>query len=488
MSSSGTEEDAASGEPQVAVLGIDLGSTCSRVAAYWGEKVQMIKNADGNLDFHAHSPNLIKGLYQGDEELVSTISYIKALAIAQLGGIAISDAVLTVPPNAFDKERQCLKAAAQSAGINILRILNAPISACVGHGLDKLNGEVIYKIVVIDLGAAALRVSMLALEEGIFEIEYHEDGPTLDWNSRLEGSAVGDSADGNDVITKALVFTRETLERAGTTPSDVNFVVVTGGPSTNPQILDYFCLIFNTPPLRLVEGSNDEAIARGASIQGFALKNKPKITQFMCIFDVVPLNIGIEISGGLFHTIIPRNYTVPCKKAQIFTISGDEPRPIKIRIMQGLRKLARDNRFLGEIELSGMAPGSKLNVTIEVVFETNDIIASVLDESRQDQMADKYEIARTVETSTEPADNSDMRKKIQTQLEELREYIDFQLGDQAGQSTSGLGDTELEKMRRIAEWAEGSENSRTLDGVDEKLGEARAIVDGGTDGLPVPCP
>lgn len=114
---------------------------------------------------------------------MSTISYIKALAIAQLGGIAISDAVLTVPPNAFDKERQCLKAAAQSAGINILRILNAPISACVGHGLDKLNGEVIYKIVVIDLGAAALRVSMLALEEGIFEIEYHEDGPTLDWST-----------------------------------------------------------------------------------------------------------------------------------------------------------------------------------------------------------------------------------------------------------------------------------------------------------------
>jgi len=341
-------------------------------------------------------------------------------------GETVTDAVITVPAYFDDSQRQATKDAGKIAGLNVLRIINEPTAAALAYGLDKKKEE---KVAVFDLGGGTFDVSILELGDGVFEVKSTNgdtflggedfDQLVIDWIAdefkkdqgidlrgdkmalqRLKEAAekakcelstsmetdinlpfiTADSSGPKHLTMKLsrakleLICAqllaklegpcRTALKDAGLTPNDIDEVILVGGMTRMPAVQKKVEDIFGKVPNKGV--NPDEVVAIGASIQGGVLKGDVKD---VLLLDVTPLSLGIETLGGVLTKLIEKNTTIPCRKSQVFSTAADNQPAVSIHVLQGEREMARDNKTLGNFELSGIPPAPRGVPQVEVTFD-----------------------------------------------------------------------------------------------------------------------
>ncbi|MDR4468059.1 MAG: molecular chaperone DnaK [Nitrospira sp.] len=341
-------------------------------------------------------------------------------------GEKVTEAVVTVPAYFDDSQRQATKDAGQIAGLNVLRIINEPTAASLAYGLDKKKDE---RIAVYDLGGGTFDISVLEIGEGVFEVK-STNGDTylggddfdlrvMDWLvdefkkdqgidlrkdrmalQRLKESAerakielsssqeteinlpfITADASGpkhmvikltrakleqlvDDLIQRTIEPCRKALADADVSAKDIQEIVLVGGMTRMPKVIQVVKEFFGKEPHRGV--NPDEVVAIGAGIQGGVLKGEVKD---VLLLDVTPLSLGIETLGGVFTKLIERNTTVPTKKSQVFSTAADNQTAVTIRVFQGEREMANDNKLLGQFDLVGIPPAPRGMPQIEVTFD-----------------------------------------------------------------------------------------------------------------------
>ena len=341
-------------------------------------------------------------------------------------GQAVTKAVITVPAYFNDAQRQATKDAGKIAGLEVLRIINEPTAASLAYGLDKKQNK---KIAVYDLGGGTFDVSILELGDGVFEVkstngdtflggedfdnaiveyliaEFKKDSG-IDLKSdklalqRLKEAAekakielsAAEQTDINlpfitadktgpkhinlkmtraklealveDLISRTIPPCKTALKDAGISASDIDEIVMVGGMTRMPKVINEVKNFFGKEPNKSV--NPDEVVAMGAAIQAGVLQGDVKD---VLLLDVTPLSLGIETLGGVSTKLIEKNTTIPTKKSQVFSTAEDNQPAVSIRVLQGEREMATDNKLLGNFELVGIAPAARGVPQIEVTFD-----------------------------------------------------------------------------------------------------------------------
>jgi len=354
-----------------------------------------------------------------------TLQKMKETAEAYLGQ-TVTQAVITVPAYFNDAQRQATKDAGKIAGLEVLRIINEPTAAALAYGLDKKSSGT---IAVYDLGGGTFDVSILEIGDGVFEVkstngdtflggedfdmrlvEYladefkKENGIDLKKDKlalqRLKEAAektkmelssatqteinlpyITADASGpkhltlkltrakfealvDDLIQKTVEPCRKALKDAGLTAADISEVVLVGGMTRMPKVQEIVKSFFGKEPHKGV--NPDEVVAIGAAVQAGVLQGDVKD---VLLLDVTPLSLGIETLGGVFTRLIERNTTIPTKKSQVFSTAEDSQTAVTIRVFQGEREMAADNKALGQFDLVGIPPAPRGMPQIEVTFD-----------------------------------------------------------------------------------------------------------------------
>jgi molecular chaperone DnaK len=349
----------------------------------------------------------------------------KETAEAHLGE-EVTEAVITVPAYFNDSQRQATKDAGKIAGLEVLRIINEPTAAALAYGLEKKEAGT---IAVYDLGGGTFDVSVLEIGDGVFEVK-STNGDTFlggeDFDARimdyladefkkenaidlredklalqrlkeaaekakieLSGSSQTEvnlpfiTADQNgpkhlnlkltraklealvdDLIERTVGPCKAALKDAGVSASEIDEVIMVGGMTRMPKVLETVKNFFGREPHRGV--NPDEVVAIGAAIQAGVLKGDVKD---VLLLDVTPLSLGIETLGGVFTRLIDRNTTIPTKKSQVFSTAEDSQNAVTIRVFQGEREMAADNKLLGQFDLVGIPPAPRGVPQVEVTFD-----------------------------------------------------------------------------------------------------------------------
>lgn len=349
----------------------------------------------------------------------------KETAEAHLGQ-KVDQAVITVPAYFNDAQRQATKDAGKIAGLEVLRIINEPTAAALAYGLDKTKAGT---IAVYDLGGGTFDISILEIGDGVFEVK-STNGDTFlggeDFDMRLVGYLADEfqkeqginlrndklalqrlkeaaekakielssttqteinlpfiTADQtgpkhltmkltrakfealvDDLVQKTVEPCRKALKDAGVTAGEIGEVVLVGGMSRMPKVQEVVKQLFGKEPHKGV--NPDEVVAIGAAIQAGVLQGDVKD---VLLLDVTPLSLGIETLGGVFTRIIDRNTTIPTKKSQVFSTAEDSQNAVTIRVFQGEREMAADNKMLGQFDLMGIPPAPRGMPQIEVTFD-----------------------------------------------------------------------------------------------------------------------
>ena len=375
-----------------------------------GGKVK-IKTLEGNFTPQEISARILQKMKQTAEEYL---------------GETVTDAIITVPAYFNDSQRQSTKDAGRIAGLNVLRIINEPTAAALAYGMEKKKDE---KIAVYDLGGGTFDISILELADGVFEVkstngDTHLGGDDFDqaiihWlidefkkdtgvdlnNDKMALQRLKEAAEKakkevssslqtdinlpyltadasgpkhlnvslsrakfedlvRDLVEKTRIPCEKALKDAGLSTSDIDEVILVGGSTRVPLVQETVKNIFGKEPNKSV--NPDEAVAMGAAVQGGIIKGDVKD---VLLLDVTPLSLGIETEGSVMTVLINRNTTIPTNKKQVFSTAADNQSSVTIRVLQGERKMANDNRELGRFDLVGIPPAPRGVPQIEVSFD-----------------------------------------------------------------------------------------------------------------------
>ncbi len=487
--------------------------------------------------------------YSPPEISAMILQKLKTDAEAYLGE-TISQAVITVPAYFNDSQRQATKDAGKIAGLEVLRIINEPTAAALAYGLDKKSDET---VAVYDLGGGTFDISILEIGDGVFEVkatngDTHLGGDDFDQAvinyladefqkennvdlrkdpqalQRLKEAAEKakcelSSSMSTDInlpfitmnqdgpVHMNMTLTRAQLEKlcdplldrtkipcqncmkdAEVTKSQIKEVILVGGMTRMPRVQEVAKETFDKEPHKGV--NPDEVVAAGAAIQGGVLKGE---VNDVLLLDVTPLSLGIETMGGVMTKLIERNTTIPTKKSEIFSTATDNQPAVDVRVLQGERELARDNKSLGLFKLDGIAPAPRGVPQIEVTFDIDangilHVTAKDLGTGKEQKITitassglTEAEIEKMVnEAKAHAEDDKAAKDKIETKNKadsmvyqtekQLKEYGDKLPADVKGQIESGIA--KLKKEIESDDTAAMKSTMQELEQLLMKLGEA----------------
>ena len=484
-----------------------------------------IKTLEGNFTPQEISARILQKMRQTAEEYL---------------GETVTDAIITVPAYFNDSQRQSTKDAGRIAGLNVLRIINEPTAAALAYGMEKKKDE---KIAVYDLGGGTFDISILELADGVFEVKSTNgdthlggddfDHAVIDWlisefkkeqgidlnndkmalqrlkeaaekaKKELSSSLQTDinlpylTADASgpkhlnvsltrskfeelirDLVEKTRIPCEKAIKDAGLTLNDINEVILVGGSTRIPLVQETVKNIFNKEPNKSV--NPDEAVAMGAAVQGGIIKGDVKD---VLLLDVTPLSLGIETEGSVMTVLINRNTTIPTHKNQVFSTAADNQPSVTIRVLQGERKMANDNRELGRFDLVGIPPAPRGVPQIDVSFDidANGIVhvsAKDLGTGKEQKIRiesssglSEEEINRMVQDAEKHAEE-DKKKKEEVEAKNNADHMIYQtekLLKDAGDKLQTSEKSEIESKVSALKSAIDSNNTDNIKRATEEL-------------------
>ncbi len=487
---------------------------------------KIVKGANGDAWVHAGGKD-----YSPSQISAFILQKMKETAEAYLGE-TVTQAVITVPAYFNDAQRQATKDAGQIAGLEVLRIINEPTAAALAYGLDKQDGKT---IAVYDLGGGTFDVSILEIGDGVFEVKstngdtflggedfdakivnYLADkfkakegidlrtdrlalqrlkeaaekakielssASTTEVNqpfitARMEGGTTTPlhlvetitRADLEklvaDLIERTIEPCKKALKDAGVDAKEIADVVLVGGMTRMPRVREVVKDFFGKEPHTGV--NPDEVVAMGAAIQAGVLQGDVKD---VLLLDVTPLSLGIETLGGVFTRMIDRNTTIPTKRSQVFSTADDNQNAVTIRVFQGEREMAADNKMLGQFDLVGIPPAPRGVPQIEVTFDID--ANGIVNVSAKDKGTGKEQQIR-IQASGGLSDSD-----IENMVQEAEKFADEDKKRRAGAEAKNNAESLIHSTeRQLAEHGDKVDASVKSE-IENALTEAKAAVEGG---------